>query len=229
MAELNHEVHDTLQADWSDFAQRVSVHNQYLDSSDPDTVLRRGLMEEAQEIWFARGNEQQSLEYLKGEVGDVLYYIAHTAQRNGVTKLRTNGETMPVYETTDAGINQLEDVLDIALIHILRVNDILMPRNDSLWIAEGGSPRRSEDLQVALESTIAALEQFAGENNFSLNEAMAMTAEKLDTRARTPHVIEEQQAAKQLTSGRERTISALTKGALRTALQVELALIREAK
>lgn len=225
MAELNNEVHDTLQADWADFTQRVSGYNQYLDGPDPDTVLRRGLMEEAREMWVARGGEQQSLDYLKGEVGDVLYYIVHTAQHNGITELQTAAAVVLVYEVTDEGTQQVEDTLDVALIHILRVNDILMPRNDSLWMAKDGSFQRSEDLRGALESAITALKQFTDEKGFSLNESMTITADKLDTRARKPHVIEEQEGKKMLVSGRERAVSSLTKGALRVALQTELALL----
>lgn len=225
MAELNNEVHDTLQADWADFTQRVSGYSQYLDGPDPDTVLRRGLMEEAREMWVARGGEQQSLDYLKGEVGDVLYYIVHTAQHNGITELQTAAAVVPVYEVTDEGTQQIKDTLDVALIHILRVNDILMPRNDSLWIAKDGSFQRSEDLRATLESAITALKQFTDEKGFSLSEAMTITADKLDTRARKPHVIEEQEGKKVLVSGRERAVSSLTKGALRVALQTELALL----
>lgn len=227
MAELSNEVHDTLQSDWSHFVRRVGVHDQYVNGPDPDTVLRRGLMEEAREMWIDRGGEQQSLEYLKGEVGDVLYYIAHTAERNGITELQMGATVVPVYETTDAGTQKVQDTLDIALVHILRVNDILMPRNNSLWIAEDGSLQRSDDLQGALESTIAALRQFADEKGFDLSEAMTITADKLDTRARKPHVIEEQEDTKLLTSGRERAVSALTRDALRTAMRVELDILAQ--
>ena len=220
--------------DWNTFRERVAKFSQYAFSDDPELLLRRGLIEEAHEIAVEKASDAIDKTHLTGEIGDALFYLSHIAKVRGDIEIDVDGaQEVPIYSTEDGPLTQIDEAMDKVLIGLLRVCDKMNPYMEKIWTDEHGEvmPLDAQpDMQRTIESAFVALRELVTANDIDLADAMQTTADKLDTRAREPHVIaedrEQTRSEKHLTSGRKRAISALSNLGLQSAFRHEVDLLR---
>lgn len=145
-----------------------------------------------------------------GEVGDLLYYLAHINAHSGNSQPLDidNPKKLPFY-TRDGSPYDIDNTTpDSIIANVLRVCDSENPYMHFLW---HGPLQAGDTTQITglLESTLAAVRLFAEQNNIELREAMTVTAEKLENRRRAAHVIvdeaqksENKRPARPLVNGR---------------------------
>ncbi len=216
--------------EWNTFRERIAKFSQYTFAADPELLLRRGLIEEAREIAMEKASDHFDKKHLTGEIGDSLFYLSHIAKISGDLEINVdNAQEIPVYSIDNGALTPIHDPMDKTLIGMLRVCDKMNPHMERLWKDEHGNTVAPDDrptMQHTIESAFASLQSLAIDNDIDLVDAMQATADKLDTRAREPHVIEEDRdqrhTEKQLTSSRERAISSLSKRSLREAFLHEV-------
>ena len=209
----------TIADDWQEFTTLTSQFAKYREADDPQTVLRKGLIEEVQELKL---EATSSNEHLTGEVGDILFYLSEISHFEDAPIDTANSETLSLY--TQEG-EMIVDVDDTVILSILRVVDRLNPRNDSLWYDENGvsiSQANRPSGSTCLNGAFISLVKFAQQHDIDISQAMSQTIAKLQTRQRQPHVIDEMKEKKLATSLRQRAIGELTHTALRQAMMVEL-------
>lgn len=187
----------------------------YENNPDPQTTLRRGLIEETAEYVreFAIGYEVDK-DQIKGEIGDVLWYLSEISrsQSSGINGLDI-GRSLDEFQA-EAEIDKILPIIDydgssidfkqethVALaVTALRVVDVLNPKNDDLWIP--GYKRTS--LSEALGDFLTTTSFIASNNSVLLSDALKHTIDKLSKRERKPHVIDEVLDGKAMISGRQR-------------------------
>lgn len=218
--------------DWNTFRERVANFNQYAHAADPKLLLRRGLVEEAHEIAIEKGSDVVNKAHLTGEIGDALFYLSHIAKFHGDIEIDVDSaQEIPIYSVENGAIVRINEPMDKVLIGLLRVCDTVSPYMKQIWMNEHGETKDRHNMKSTIESAFVALRELSAANDIDLADAMQATADKLDTRDREPHVIEEDRdrakVEAMLTSGRERSISALSKYSLQTALLHEIATLRK--
>lgn len=223
--------------DWNSFRERIAKFSQYAFSDDPELLLRRGLIEEAHEIATEKGSDFMDKAHLTGEIGDVLFYLSHIVKVRGDIEIDVDSaHEVPIYSTEDGPLTQIDEPMDKVLVGLLRVCDKMNPYMEKIWTDKHGDIIPSDaqpDMQRTIESAFVALRELAAANDIDLADAMQTTADKLDTRAREPHVIaedrEQSRSEKHLTSGRKRAISALSNLGLQAAFRHEVELLRNSQ
>jgi NTP pyrophosphatase (non-canonical NTP hydrolase) len=179
----------------------------YETAEDPETVLRNGLVEEVHEyLQQIVKNEALDRDQLVGEVGDIVWYCSEIARHKDIRlaeAITSNPEariTLDDYQAVVAEEPIISKVIDnqgeeisfnerpqeALAVLAMRVADVMNPQNDELW---NGYEHRLE-LPIALRDLMNCVTFIASTNEIKITEAVQNTLNKLQTRARKPHVIE---------------------------------------
>lgn len=197
------------------FSKITQATARYEALPDPDTALRRGLIEEVGEIIYAPDNpstKQTVMTQLTGELGDALWYASELTRRQklelpdglGAIPFRALQADTPGYRYSldfspwkeyvktmsgnSVSVPQTLSRRDELIITTLRVADILNPQNPDLWL-----PAANEKRFVApvLADYLVAVVRTANNHDIDLADAAYRTAQKLAGRTRRPHVVDE--------------------------------------
>ena len=180
----------------------------YETTEDPETVLRNGLVEEVHEyLQQIVQNEALDSDQLVGEVGDIIWYCSEIARHKGIrlAEAVTTTPEVPItlegYQTVVSEGPIISRVIDsqgdeisfnerpqeALAVLAMRVADVMNPQNNELW---NGYEQRLELPQV-LRDLMTCVTSIACTNDIRISEAIQNTLNKLQTRPREPHVIEE--------------------------------------
>lgn len=198
--------------------------------SDPEGILRKGLIEETEELSSAK---ESDIDEMQKEIGDILWYLTSIAAHQGTSMKELLGsedrgfdETFSTYERTIHRLPILDQGLRLydrstepraALgVDILRLVDSLNPKTPEVWI--GIDPEYRNNVSFSLVASFLSLGDFAKSQGLSIDESAKKTLEKLATRKRKPHVIEDKDASR-INSMRDR----LPLGELAIRLGVKIA------
>ena len=197
---------------FNQWQQLTAATQQYELTSDPEGVLRRGLVEESIEIVEEMKKGVVGREALQNEIGDSLWYVLEIARHKrlepaaivGMSGLLDDFQALttgPVPTYADAGILEIIDENDAALephqapeaalaFAVLRVADVMKPKNLGLWIGYEERPPLAKSLQelVRVAGFVASM------HGIRLSSALAATMQKLRERERPAHAIEQAQA-----------------------------------
>jgi hypothetical protein len=181
-----------------------------------DAMIRCGLIEEIDEILHPEKPLGESPEALRlkfaKEVGDGMWYGMATAgslglgcavivHHPGVTldsfQANFTSPQLPIINHHGETLAE-DDTSSSLVICALRVVDTMNAQTPGLWIGTSKEDRANKKLII--RDYFVALGAYAAQHDVKLSEAAGLTALKLATRTRKPHVVED--AA--ILSGRER-------------------------
>jgi NTP pyrophosphatase (non-canonical NTP hydrolase) len=178
----------------------------YLEKPDPQAVLRRSLVNEAEELVFELDNSDSEArkERITGEVGDVLWHcveiprvfgfqgldLAGGASLNLYQKYLAPGiEPKIGYDIPALGKPEQFTTRDKLVISVLRCVDIMNPKDTGLW-----PQMEAKGLQSIADGVSEMLRNLAiisSEEGVSMSNAAEHMVKKLATRTRKPHVLDE--------------------------------------
>lgn len=182
---------------------------------DPQTILRKGLIEEVAEYaWEIAQEGEPNQNQIEGEIGDVLWYVSEISRSHNIAiEGLSVGQSLDTFqakagitdvipiEGADGSHIDIEDQPHIALaVAALRVVDVMNPKNDDLWLP--GLHRTS--LNKALSDLLVISGFISSKHSVTFSQAIKHTVAKLQSRERKPHVIDEAQASELMTSMRQR-------------------------
>jgi hypothetical protein len=188
-----------------DVQEQTAQFALYEGADDPDSVLNKGMVEEAVECAYEIGlGASGSRDELAAELGDMQWYISEKARHHGISLADICGpctvtldefQRQSVLETKISSLydfgGQPIDVLaqtEFAMnILVLRVVDAETRTDDRLWQGyEHGLP-----LEQTLRDLYTFLAVVAERYDLTLSDLLDRTVAKLTARQRKPHVIED--------------------------------------
>jgi len=218
----------TLEA-YESLAMQFAEHG---DRRDPEGTLRRGLIEETAELLDTDPSDKE--EFSK-EVGDILWYCAAIMHQRGESLVSlfpdgkdqsSTGELiehnlplfspLPIYAEDGEELPRGDSNRSSLAIDILRLIDLLNPKTPMLWI--GIQTADHPPVASAVKSVLYSLHNLASEYKIAIDESAQKTLDKLASRDRKPHVIDEKDITV-VNSAREQVFLALDKHARRMFTQ----------
>jgi len=215
MKEPQHDrVNPTPDMTFNEYADLAASSAQYMKAADPELVLRSGLIEEVAEVL---NTDPENRDEFQKEIGDIIWYLSQIAQYKGLSlekianvhndEFRTLGDfqaareedpTLPAVYSPEEGVYGPHDTpREFLAMGILRVIDVLNPQMDELW---QGQDR--PDISIILHEVLSILAQVTTTYDIDMQEAAALTLDKIKNRSRNPHVIDNKEFL--ITSSRER-------------------------
>jgi NTP pyrophosphatase (non-canonical NTP hydrolase) len=204
--DLPPEIPETIRFD--DLPRLIAPTAAYKGSELKDAILRKGIVDEVDEILYA---EEQAQDKAK-EVADVLWYVAAIADEEPIDLAEVTGfDTLDAFQ--DSAPQPRLDIADAPeqvplneelAFRAMRVVDVLNPKTDELWAGLDGR----SDLATALYDLLVVLSrQQVDSQPIRLNDAMQAKLTELYSRTRDNHnVADARGGAKEMSSARGRLV-----------------------
>jgi NTP pyrophosphatase (non-canonical NTP hydrolase) len=208
--------------------QLTSSTARYATTVDPESVLRKGLVEETDEFLAEAKKPKPSKPDMLSELGDVMWYVSEISRYKSISPEAIVGNrsldefqaakthiTTPIFDQRKRRLSTATEPHTTLAIAALRVVDIMNPKNQGLWFGLDTSP----ELPVGLQDLTIAVGSIATQHELTLSAAIQHTMQKLRTRVRKPHVIQEAGTQSAIASDRSRlTIDPCVRMLVRQAL-----------
>ncbi len=193
----------------------------YEEKDDPLGILRRGLIEEAVECVQELAHDGPiDKDRLSGELGDILWYVSETLRHLGFAindpkedeqltldsfqqGIEVSERALPIWNDTGQVISprtQPQEALAVSTLRLMRHMD---PGIVDVWLEWAGRPA----IVQAAREVLACVGIIASDNDIRLADAAHDMVQRLRTRQRRCHLIEEAAPGVVAAPSRQRVIT----------------------